>query len=373
MIDVDAEEPVSRPSTRKRRTSTVEQPAEAPAAKRRRSRNAPKSESPEAAEVAESISAAPTSARQQRTPRSRSRAAKPSSARATRSSASPAKRIARRPSTSTNIQKKPRVKPSVEVISVDSSDETSEQETSEAGPSQPAEPSTPIAKRPQRNPKANGSANNLPAHHARTANPRVKTLDAPIKVESSLATKARITRKLASGSNGAAASPAPRAKIAGTRAGPGRSSQGIVTGSTSLLTGTKQGVQVIRKRGATPGASRGRQIVNSRGPSVDPMMVDEPELMNSPLLAPLSADDLTRLAELTQARLPPPADHLPDFEATSDRDAEGEIDHEFVPQHAESQPAAQEQSESAPAAEAPEEVFAEAAAVEELVQEEVPE
>lgn len=347
IIDEDVDEAVSRPiSTRKRRTSAIEQAAEPPSAKRRRGRDPIEIPDTDEEEVAvESISKAPGSARRTRASASTSEAAKSIiSDRVTRSSASPRKISAKSQVTTQARQRIHKRNPSPEVIEIDSDepvpeteDETSQSNLAdESNNSVPAdEPVSPIA-------KGNGSPKKTAARPLRASRSLTKPVAEVIAPSTPRAARSRPARKqaengaalVASSSNGAQASSAPRAKISASRAGPGRSSKGIVASSAAPPTGTKSGLRTTQKQPSTPAgpapARRQGTTPPSRADSVDLMAVDEQ------FLPPLTTEDLDRLASLSQppATAPTPAaapaTDLPDVEATSDRDAEGEVDYDVA-------------------------------------------
>jgi hypothetical protein len=261
-----------------------------------------------------------------------------STTRTARSSASPRKTSST--SQASRSRKKQFLTPGPEVVEVDSDSPLPDRKDSGLA--------TPLSSRPASTAQNDGSAKKLPAHHLRTAKPLVMHVDDAVNTASggSLSVKSRLSRQFAStaddnlavsgsGQN-SEASTSGRPKIAATRAGPGRSSKGMVTGSTSLLTGMKGGLRTIQQRRESPVKSdqhrKASVDVGSRSASADAMVVDEPR--SSSLLDPLSTEDMNRLTMLTQspaAPAAPVAGDLPDYEEVTeatDRDAEGEIDYE---------------------------------------------
>ncbi|OCH92216.1 hypothetical protein OBBRIDRAFT_751660 [Obba rivulosa] len=81
----------------------------------------------------------------------------------------------------------------------------------------------------------------LPAHHARKANPRVKLLEESTLssgLDNAISAKARLA--------GEGASRARRGRVSGSKAGPGKSSAGMSSGSTSVLVAQKGTLTTVK-------------------------------------------------------------------------------------------------------------------------------
>lgn len=164
----------------------------------------------------------------------------------------------------------------------------------------------------------------LPAHRARTANPRVKMMDDDIRDDGprGISTKARISRRVSNNNAESGPSSSTPAKSAGksngtssskkkgSKPGPGRSSSGLQLsmGSTSLLTVVKKGaLQTLRKLNPYSRAS-----ANDDEDESVPVTEAEPEM-------PVTAEQLLKMGGFD----PEEAGELPDYE---DADAEGDLD-----------------------------------------------
>lgn len=338
LIDEDVEDVVTRPgSTRKRRTSN-EQAAQPPAKRRRSSAPIVVIDTDEE----ESISKAPSPNRRLRASTSARLAAESSiSDRVTRSSTSPRKTPVKSQSATQERQRIQRQEPSPEVIEIDS-DQSVEaaDETSHSNLADESGNEEPVVARTR---KANGSA----MTSTRPLRPTRSLMEPSAEVvatenDTARPAKPRSARKQESGtaqvpstSNGAQSSAASRARISGARAGPGRSSKGIVVDPTSQLSGTKGSLRPGRKPAGTParhapGRPARKMTPPSRAESVDMMAIDDQ------FPPPLTNEDLDRLATLsqpasaTQTPASIPAGDAPNHDETSDRDAEGEVDHDFI-------------------------------------------
>ncbi|GJE86999.1 chromo domain-containing protein [Phanerochaete sordida] len=347
LIDDEVDEVVPKPiSTRKRRTSSIDQAAEAPSPKRRRGRPPVELIDTDEDEIQESVSKAPASRRQTRnTPSTSTVAGSSASGRVTRSAASPRKSAAGNQAAPQSRraapQRKPKEQEVIEIDTTDSEEEAAAHATSpsnladESGDSTPVE--EPVGTRTR---KTNGAAKApTRAPPAARSIPKSKSEPEPSPERAPRAVKSRSLRKLqpvpaASTSNGTKPSPT-RAKISASRAGPGRSSKGIVLdvpqpalAQPALVKAGRTRKQLGTPARATPGRAARRMTPLLRDESVDSMAVDEQ------YLPPLTTEDLDRLASLSQPSAgpsaPAPALAPVDLDATSERDAEGEVDHDFV-------------------------------------------
>ena len=168
-------------------------------------------------------------------------------------------------------------------------------------------------------PAASSSEPLLPAHRVRAANPRVKVTDDPNLTETqgtAISVKARFMKRAAANGD---ASGDSSARISSSKAGPGRSSSGLVVGG-SRLTVQKGKLTTVKPR--KPRAAKAG-VTSTADP--DQNMPDVRELdLTDPAPAPLppTADELLRAAGANRDDV---AD-LPDFED----DADGETDAEYV-------------------------------------------
>ncbi|KIP08758.1 hypothetical protein PHLGIDRAFT_363748 [Phlebiopsis gigantea 11061_1 CR5-6] len=331
-IEDDSEPAPTR--QRKRRASAIEQPEDVPSTKRsRRSRVPVQVGSDDGAD--EIAHAARALSRRPSTSRTRTAAKKPelSGSRPSRASASSAKPSARSRST-VQGRRKASIKPSDDVIEIDSdSDEPAapppEEQVSKSG-------STAYVEVPSSPTKTNGSSKKSTAP---ATIPSATPADdhAAVEPDSLPVVRSRPTRKSKSSapavgpsySNGNPDPSPSRRRVAGSRAGPGRSSKGIVAGKTSasaVIPGG--GLKTPRKFAPTSKAGKAKQHVPEEEEDADAMAVDY-----DPLLAPLTNDDLDHLAKLTQTPAPASVVNASDYDGTSERDAEGESDHESAGEH----------------------------------------
>lgn len=282
--------------------------------------------------MVDSASAAPTSNRRASTTHARPIVQKPVvGARSARSSASPAKRTRGRGTV--HDYRKHHVDPSVEILDLVSDDDEPVATLAKKAKSSPAHEASPslkvddsngivVARRPR--------AVKLPTREANNV--------VPAEGGSSLTVKSPVTRKLTTPS-GDSASPSTsrvngariassRHKVSGSRAGPGRSSAGVIGGSTSVLTVKKGGSpQIIRKSTAISRTGKARRAPSVEEP--DPMVIDE--ALEDATLPPLSKEDMDSLTNLTMAAAVPTGS-FPDYVGVSDRDAEGEVEPESAGQ-----------------------------------------
>ncbi|EIW60355.1 uncharacterized protein TRAVEDRAFT_57635 [Trametes versicolor FP-101664 SS1] len=178
-----------------------------------------------------------------------------------------------------------------------------------------------------------GPSTALPAHRSRAANPRVKVMDDHNLTESggALSVKARFMRRTAGASTveSTASSPARPGRVPKGKAGPGRSSSGLVVGGTRLV--AQKGKLTSVKSAAGAAKSSASQRVSAVEQNGD----------DGPLFDSTDAEEVPGLGQLDDAPKPPPsgkellkqagldataANDLPDFE----EDAEGEDDVEFI-------------------------------------------
>ncbi|KAI0933998.1 hypothetical protein AcV5_005988 [Taiwanofungus camphoratus] len=220
----------------------------------------------------------------------------------------------------------------------------------------------------------------IPAHRAREANPRVKLLDEPnlsTTFEGAVSVKARLLkgnssgRNAVAGSSGNSISTSERrtARISAAKAGPGRSSTGLQTQRSSLLTAKKGILTTVKgkSRRAAPSDhdanGRGNVSETLDGPSsADKTGLDQDysalnignpgvdHLGAGESLLPPTAEQLLKMAGLKAAE----AQALPDFEEDAQGDLNPEIDQNMlvldVPCHsgaAEEKQAAKEPTEVA--------------------------
>lgn len=175
------------------------------------------------------------------------------------------------------------------------------------------------------------SESKIPAHRARAANPRVKMLEDTFTAHSGLEVKAALARRmdLSAGPSSTPKLPSTsRASVLASRASPGSSSATFL-GSTSLLTAGKDGGLItIRKQMlsvATPPIQKERasfmttDIFHAAESEYLPEVI---ETTSEEVPVP-TAEEMLRLAGMEKSEAEAP----PDYEA-SDRDAEGESDHE---------------------------------------------
>ncbi|RPD66132.1 hypothetical protein L226DRAFT_609031 [Lentinus tigrinus ALCF2SS1-7] len=166
-------------------------------------------------------------------------------------------------------------------------------------------------------PAAGPPESSLPAHRVRAANPRVKVTDDPNLTETNgtaIAVKAKFMKRSANGgANGDST-----ARVSSSKAGPGRSSSGLVVGG-SRLTVQKGKLTTVKPR--KPRAAN-VEVPNSVDLDQDMPNVQELDLMD-PVPAPLPPPTAEELLQAARALCDDAAD-LPDFED----DAEGETDAE---------------------------------------------
>lgn len=185
-----------------------------------------------------------------------------------------------------------------------------------------------------------GSSTSLPAHRSRAANPRVKLLDDHNLTETSgaLSVKAKFMKRT-TGANAAEGSPARSSpRVSKGKAGPGKSSSGLVVGGSRLVAQKGKLTTVKSKTGAT--ASRAAQEVSSGDDAANGsngLFFDITDVDDVPGLgqhdpapkSPPSGKELLKEAGMDDST----AKELPDFE----EDAEGEDDIEFVEKVSQSQ------------------------------------
>ncbi|KAI0362093.1 hypothetical protein OH77DRAFT_1389918, partial [Trametes cingulata] len=204
-----------------------------------------------------------------------------------------------------------------------------------------------------------GPSTALPAHRSRAANPRVKVLDDPNLTETSgaISAKARFMKGSAA-TNGPSVdsdSSAQSGRVSKSKAGPGRSSSGLVVGGSRLvaqkgkLTTLRANAGVFTSKASqavTTVESGGASMSGREGSLFNSVDLDEvPGLGNfdAPPRSPPTGQEL-----LKEAGMDPSArTDLPDFE----EDAEGEDDIEYIDNLVQNQGCAQasEQSDGSPA------------------------
>ncbi|OJT06209.1 hypothetical protein TRAPUB_2940 [Trametes pubescens] len=186
-----------------------------------------------------------------------------------------------------------------------------------------------------------GPSTSVPAHRSRAANPRVKVMDDHNLTESggALSVKARFMRRTAGASavESTAGSPARPGRVPKGKAGPGRSSSGLVVGGSRLV--AQKGKLTSVKSAAGAAKASTSQRVSTAEQNGD----------DGPLFDSTDADEVPGLGQLDDAPKPPPsgkellkqagldataANDLPDFE----EDAEGEDDVEFIENPSQPQP-----------------------------------
>lgn len=158
----------------------------------------------------------------------------------------------------------------------------------------------------------------LPAHRVRAANPRIKQTDDPNLTEThgAIAVKAQFMKRGPVDGDGSG-EVSRSARVSRSRAGPGRSSDGLLVGGSRLT---------VQKGKLTTVKPRKAKNVQEEVPAVpaEPEAVDtheQVELLVAEPTSPPTAQDLFKAAGFTATE-----GDLPDFEA----DAEGEIDPDYV-------------------------------------------
>ncbi|KAI0336521.1 hypothetical protein GY45DRAFT_1357916 [Cubamyces sp. BRFM 1775] len=210
---------------------------------------------------------------------------------------------------------------------------------------------------PESAPEAAATSTPVPAHRSRAANPRVKILDDPnLTGESSaISVKAKLMKRNATANHdsNAAASPARPARVSKGKAGPGKSSSGLIVGGSRLvaqkgkLTTVRSGAGVMKTR-VLDDVDTANQNGNGTagGPFLNFAQMDDvpglgqadPPLPPAPQ-SPPSGKELLKEAGMDKRV----ADDLPDFE----EDAEGEDDIEYLEQIPESTGVQQPNGEAA--------------------------
>jgi hypothetical protein len=165
----------------------------------------------------------------------------------------------------------------------------------------------------------------VPAHRAREANPRVKMMDDEFTAHSGLSVKAALSTGFANLSNGGQ-KPKPKhyLSVLPHRA---RQDSSTIFGSSSLLTAGKDGA-LITVRKHVPAVVTSAEQHDLEVPSSVPPVVsaerDETILVETVDHSVPTAEEVLRLAGMESTS----ANALPDYDDTTDRDAEGESHHE---------------------------------------------
>ncbi|KAI0780944.1 hypothetical protein BD413DRAFT_608159 [Trametes elegans] len=187
----------------------------------------------------------------------------------------------------------------------------------------------------------NTASVSIPAHRTRAANPRVKPLDDPNLTEASgaISVKARFMRRNATAKGGTdgGGSPSGPARVSRSRAGPGRSSSGLVVGGSRLV--AQKGKLTTVKGTTGTVISRASQEASSTEQSGDGslsdragMLFNSAELDEVPGLGQIESEPVPKSPPTGESLLKEAgmditaATDLPDFE----EDAEGEDDIEYI-------------------------------------------
>ncbi|KAI0345155.1 hypothetical protein BDW22DRAFT_1482384 [Trametopsis cervina] len=165
----------------------------------------------------------------------------------------------------------------------------------------------------------------VPAHRA--AQPRVKAIDDSFTSQSGLATKASIARREVGGlSNGNRGAPKPRSSVLTRKSGHADSSSPFTASTTLLTPGDNDSSITIRQQMPTLLLSTEKnpfEVIDVDVDSADVSNVDGTPGESQNNAVP-TAREVLELAGMDSAM----ANTLPDYEGESDRDAEGESDHE---------------------------------------------
>jgi len=175
-----------------------------------------------------------------------------------------------------------------------------------------------------------GPSPSVPAHRARR--PKVKLYEDPLLSAgdasgSAISTKAKVMRQNGQSTLQADVSPSTgpvrtRGRVSGSKAGPGRSSSGLITGSTSLFTTVRGKLQSVKGQVFSGRHARVEPHAPDNGGGEEPSaMADptDPEVVEPPLPPP-TGEELLRQAGYNAVD----AQNLSDFE--DDIDAHGEPD-----------------------------------------------
>ncbi|KAI0093731.1 hypothetical protein BDY19DRAFT_989278 [Irpex rosettiformis] len=158
----------------------------------------------------------------------------------------------------------------------------------------------------------------IPAHRAKEANPRIKMMDDGFTSQSGLSVKAALARPLASGSSNRRQSVLSRGRPSESRA---------IMGSTSLLTAGRNGGLVTVRKHVEPVLAPSPKEPSPATGLNNPDIAGDVEPVPSEVVAdvtPVTGKEVLQLAGLEAGA----SEALPDFEDTTDLDAEGESDHD---------------------------------------------